>query len=92
MGKFKWRWLKQRYGLSKEDFLLMFDSQKGLCGICEIALDSSTKNQKPHVDHCHSTKVVRGLLYNNCNVFIAFAKHDIRNLDKARGYLTGTLS
>ena len=56
----KWA-LKNRYGLSVEEFENMLIAQSGACGICEKEL------KKPHIDHCHATGKVRGLLCHRCN-------------------------
>ena len=66
------RELKRKYGISIEDYELMFKSQKGLCGICY--LPSGDRNFD--IDHCHSTGKVRGLLCRSCNVMIGHSKDD----------------
>jgi len=48
----------------------MFKEQKGKCAICN-------KHQKKlktvlHVDHCHKTNQVRGLLCNRCNAGLGY--------------------
>lgn len=52
---------KERYGLTNEDFQLMMFAQTGKCAIC------NNKLIRPHVDHCHKTNVVRGILCVHCN-------------------------
>jgi hypothetical protein len=54
------------YGLSKEKFLEMLDNQKGCCAICSKKFGKG-KDLGPHVDHCHRTGKIRGLLCNPCN-------------------------
>src|SRR4051794_19092709 len=47
--------LKRRYGLTEDDVKELIDQQGGVCAICAEA--------KPeHVDHCHVTGKVRGVL------------------------------
>lgn len=57
---------KRRYGLTLEDFNLLVAAQAGCCAICREALKFEGK--RVHVDHCHVTKKVRGILCSRCNV------------------------
>jgi len=52
--------LRRRYGITVEDYDRMFAEQGGVCAICREA-------KAEHVDHCHRTRRVRGLLCFNCN-------------------------
>jgi hypothetical protein len=56
---------KHLYGITDEDFKKIFDAGKGKCHVCKRPFDM--KEIKPHVDHCHNTNVVRGLLCFECN-------------------------
>lgn len=47
--------LQLRYKLTQEELERMLDAQEGLCAICRM-------QPAKHVDHCHATGVVRGLL------------------------------
>lgn len=56
---------ERRYGITQEDFNNMLVEQNNMCKIC----NSEFKNTKDtHIDHCHSTNKVRGLLCNGCNM------------------------
>lgn len=57
--------LKNLYGLSSEDYNILFQKQKGCCAIC----GTHQKDLKRHldVDHDHKTGDVRGLLCSGCN-------------------------
>lgn len=60
----------------------MFSEQKGLCGICKKGIDESS-----HVDHCHSTGKVRGLLCRPCNSGLGLFSDSTRLLKSAITYL-----
>ena len=55
--------LFKNYGISLDDYARMFTAQKGLCAIC----GKGPQKNHLHVDHCHKTQKVRGLLCSMCN-------------------------
>lgn len=74
----------KKYGVSQDCFQLMLAVQKNACGICkEIFLKS------PHVDHCHETGEVRGLLCGQCNKALGGFKDSPEILERAKEYLLG---
>lgn len=78
------RWLR-RYGLTPDDYSAMMTSQGGMCAICgHVAVGKNL-----HVDHCHDTGNVRGLLCHCCNVGLGSFRHSGQLLAKAREYLDG---
>jgi Recombination endonuclease VII len=76
----------RRLGLREMDLSRLFDSQKGRCAICSAEFDKLPKTRR-HVDHCHRTCRVRGLLCNRCNSLLGFAGDDISILRNAIRYL-----
>lgn len=83
-------YLKSTYGISQETFNSMYQSQKGKCRICSIDISSEigqTKKGKAHVDHCHVTGKVRGLLCTKCNTILGMSNDSIRILQEAINYL-----
>lgn len=70
------------YGLTKEKFFEIMKAQNNKCAICDIKIDESC-----HVDHCHDTNVVRGLLCSACNTGLGMFKDNIENLKSAIKYL-----
>lgn len=62
--------LRATYGITRDNFLSMLSSQGDVCAIC----GSSTARWKKqfHVDHCHETLKVRGLLCNRCNPMLGW--------------------
>lgn len=59
--KRKWQ-LKTRYGLTPETVNSMLALQNYKCAICQSLLG------RFHIDHCHNTGAVRGLLCHRCNI------------------------
>ena len=53
------------YNISIDDYNDMFIHQSGKCVICGV--HQSELNRRLHVDHCHETGKVRGLLCGKCN-------------------------
>jgi|ERR1035437_8558034 hypothetical protein len=80
----QWRQDLRRYGLTPETFGDLLIAQSGLCACCEDQL------LRPHVDHDHETKRVRGLLCNWCNLMVGHAREDPGRLAAGIRYLLGT--
>ena len=76
--------LKKNYGIRIEDYEKMFIDQNGLCKICL----SDNGGKTLHVDHCHSTGKVRGLLCSKCNTALGLFNDNIKTLSNAIIYLT----
>ena len=56
--------------MTEEDYQRMLKAQNGGCAICG-------KDEELHVDHCHDTSMVRGLLCRECNMDIGKLGHDV---------------
>ena len=87
-GKIWWeksarKQLLKKYGLTFEDYKVLFDSQRGVCAICK----EPQLVGRLCVDHCHTTGVVRGLLCFTCNFLIGQAKDNKTILEAAIRYL-----
>lgn len=61
----------KKYGITYDQYVEMLEQQEGQCGVCKDKLD---QGKHTHVDHCHSTGKVRGLLCNKCNVALGLLK------------------
>lgn len=77
--------LKSRYGITEQDYLDLFNAQKGCCAICGVDYSNSKRNLD--VDHDHTTGVVRGLLCNNCNRGIGHLQDSPVILKRALDYI-----
>lgn len=74
------RWLKL-YGLTVEDYEIMLNKQNRSCLIC------LSSDRRFHVDHCHKTNKVRGILCELCNKGLGQFKDDVGIIFKAAEYL-----
>ena len=54
------------YGLSLDDLASIYKAQGGKCAICQSP-KTLKGNGCLHIDHCHETNQVRGLLCHKCN-------------------------
>jgi hypothetical protein len=68
--------LKTKYGITLEDFDRMFEEQNGICAICPRQIQRS--GYGTHIDHDHTTKVVRSLLCLQCNTALGKMNEDER--------------
>lgn len=81
---------KRTYGLSLEDFNLMFVKQKGKCPLCNRDLSLIHLNaDRAVVDHCHKDGHIRGILCNECNRGLGYFKDNKETLMNAIKYLSG---
>ena len=80
-------WLKWQFGISVTDYENMFVNQDGACAICK---GLNADGRRLHVDHCHETGRVRGLLCHSCNIALGLMKDDVERLEAAARYLKGT--
>jgi len=80
----------KKYGLSANDYKLLYEKQNGVCAIC--GKPETTKNNVGAVrllsmDHDHKTKKVRGLLCMSCNVFLGHLEKNVKYISKALVYI-----
>lgn len=73
--------LLRTFGISLDDYTELHKKQNGCCAIC-----GQTENVL-HVDHCHKTEIVRGLLCLGCNSGLGMFKENTVALQRAIAYL-----
>jgi hypothetical protein len=61
---------KKTYGISKSIFQKMLKDQRGCCASCGDQL------KRPHLDHCHKTGMIRGILCHHCNIALGMLRDD----------------
>lgn len=72
--------LKSKYNLSLDDYETLLKKQNEVCAICKESFVL-------HVDHCHETGLVRGLLCRSCNLGLGFFKDKPELFDAAKEYI-----
>lgn len=83
---FKRIWRK--YGLTPDAFWEMVKDQEGCCAICTVVLRlSGNELNSLHIDHCHKTMKVRGLLCKRHNTAIGIFRENPEHLESAAAYL-----
>lgn len=82
------RVLKYAYGITVEKYEAMVAAQNGKCAICGKRAHENVGG-KLHVDHCHRTNQVRGLLCNDCNHGLGQFRDNTQFLISAVIYLNG---
>lgn len=78
--------LKYNYNITLEDYNLLLEAQNGLCVICNQP-PIKGNGDRLHVDHCHKTKKVRGLLCSPCNQGLGLFQDSYEILLTASNYL-----
>lgn len=70
----------RRYGITTEGLNVLLEAQENKCAICG-------KQEKLHVDHCHVTKKIRGLLCQPCNCALGLLGENFSTLIRAADYI-----
>lgn len=83
--KAKSRLLKKFYGLTMEEYFEILEKQNNSCAICGIEVKPFVKTT--HIDHCHKTNKIRGILCHYCNTGIGSLKDSVAILKKAIEYI-----
>jgi Recombination endonuclease VII len=77
----RWRRVRRRYGLSREDYETLLARQGGACGICKQPVAEPLV-----VDRSSTTGRVRGLLCRMCKAGLVCFEEDLRLLLRATAY------
>jgi Recombination endonuclease VII len=78
--------LKNQYGITPEQYESMLAAQGGGCAICQEEPKDS-RGFRPHVDHCHETGAIRGILCGPCNKGIGSLRDSPELVRRALEYL-----
>ncbi|MFF7980786.1 endonuclease VII domain-containing protein [Streptomyces sp. NPDC007901] len=75
-------YFQRKYGLSPAELEAMIAEQRGICCICLAA-------PAEHVDHCHETGRVRGVLCFSCNAALGQFRDQPEVIRRAAAYVEG---
>ncbi len=78
--------LKYKYGITELEYARLLALQNGTCAICK-SVDTGWKHEWFHVDHCHETGKIRGLLCNGCNPGLGSFRENPEFLRNAAFYI-----
>lgn len=80
--------LKRTYGITLSDYGKMLESQNNKCKICGELHDGSSRETSLHIDHCHSSNKIRGLICMHCNRGLGAFRDNLDYLASAMEYLS----
>lgn len=80
--------LRTKFGITEADYDAMLEAQGGACAICDGPPRGSGKRGGFfHIDHCHNSGAIRGLLCGPCNSAIGLLGDDEERILRALDYL-----
>lgn len=82
-----WARTLRKSGLTLDDYDRMLLAQGSGCAICGNPDPGDRRMTRFHVDHCHLSGVIRGLLCSSCNLGLGKFKDDPAHLSKAAAYV-----
>lgn len=80
-------YLKSKYNLTLEEYNTILKKQNNSCSICKIDF-KTIKLKHIHIDHCHITGKVRGILCHSCNTALGLIKDNKETLLQMVKYLS----
>ena len=80
--------IKRKFGITPEEYNALLEQQNFRCAICKRPEPNGRSNKKWHIDHCHETGIIRGLLCHSCNTSLGHFKDSVCLLEKAIDYLS----
>ena len=79
--------LTRKFGITTKDYGTMLIEQHSRCAICQGTSTGDKRSKNFHVDHCHITGKIRGLLCSACNKGLGLFTDSPDKLDRAIKYL-----
>jgi len=78
------QYYRRTFGVSADEFDALLEAQGGGCAICGTRPERAASL---HLDHCHETGAIRGILCLSCNQALGKFREDPALLEKAARYL-----
>ena len=75
---------KAKFGIGLAEYEARYRQQGGICDICFRPIEMGAR---AHLDHCHTTKKLRGFLCVDCNLGLGRFKDNPKFLQSAIIYL-----
>ena len=69
--KFKQHKINERFNISLDEYKRLMEED-----FCHICRKTNQSNRDFHIDHCHKTNIVRGVLCSNCNTALGLLKEN----------------
>lgn len=79
-----------KYGFTHVEYDEMIRRQNYRCACCGAETASPNGSMRFHVDHCHETRKIRGLLCKACNLGIGLLGDNLEGVMRAVKYLSQT--
>ena len=79
--------LTHKFGITTKDYDRMLIEQNNCCAICFSTYTGDKRSKNFHVDHCHATEKVRGLLCSACNKGLGLFSESEQKLKSAIEYV-----
>lgn len=76
----------RRYNITEDDYNGLLCKQENRCPGCHVDL-GTLPSKLVHIDHCHTTNIVRGIACTNCNTALGQVKENICTLRNLINYL-----
>lgn len=82
--------MRSRYGITIDDYERMSEEQGHRCACCNDELGARPGlGERFHIDHCHTSGAVRGLLCHQCNVAVGLIEDNPVRALRLAEYLIG---
>jgi hypothetical protein len=78
----------KKYNITEQEYLCLLKQQNGKCIICGR---KPSKKKRLHIDHCHKSNWIRGLLCFRCNFGIGWFLDNAKIFEKVFHYLRGDM-
>lgn len=91
IDSFRRRNLKNCFGITVEEYKAILDKQDNKCALCDKDFEGLA-SRLIHLDHCHTTNRIRGILCMKCNVALGMLGDNEESFIKVLAYLRGDLN